>query len=84
MPESLTINLPRQMPVVKRISEVSNRISEWLQTQDRQFKSDKERLQLAEYERNDEEYIYHYSITARKGLSASAAKARISGFDLNS
>ncbi len=71
IPESTTIALPRNMSLVKRITEVSRRITEWLDSLDHPFNMESDKLQLIKCERSDKEYSYKYSVINRKELSAS-------------
>ncbi len=75
MPESITITLPRKMPLINRISEASRQIAEWLQTLNVPFKTEKYKLLLVKYELNAREFRYHYSIINHQGLSASDVNA---------
>ena len=60
MPESTTIILPKTMPIAERIPGVIEQISEWLESLEKPFNLDKDALHLAKYEKNIENYSYHY------------------------
>ena len=70
-PESKVITVPKKMPLAARISEVSKQITEWLESLERPFNNETDKLQLTKYERGDKEYSYSYLITNRRELSAS-------------
>ena len=76
MKESITIPLPRTMPLVTRISETSRRIKEWLQSLAEGFNDEKDKLQLKKWELDHREFRYYYSIISRKELSASDVNNR--------
>ena len=76
MKESITIPLPRTMPLVTRISETSRRIKEWLQSLAEGFNDEKDKLQLKKWELDHREFRYYYSIISRKELSASDVNSR--------
>lgn len=62
MPESITVTLPKAMPMGERILGASKRISEWLESLEKPFNIEKDELLLTRYEQSDEDYIYHYII----------------------
>lgn len=70
MPESITITLPKDMSLGRRISEASRRLSEWLGSFGRSIEKMDDRLQLTQYKMTGSEYAYQYSIINRKALSA--------------
>ena len=70
MPESITISLPKDMPLRNRISEASKRLSEWLGSLGRTIEKMDDRLQLTQYKMTGSEHAYQYSIVNRKALSA--------------
>ena len=61
--ESLTINLPKSMPLGNRVAEARRQISEWLESLDKSFNH--KTLRLKKIEESDKEYIYHYEIQRR-------------------
>jgi len=67
MLESKIITLPRPMSLVKRISEVTTQIREWLKSLDKPLSDGKHMVQLTKCERNNGEYCYCYSIIKGKG-----------------
>jgi hypothetical protein len=70
MPLSITVTLPKKMPLSKRILEASKQISDWLDSLGAQLNDKKERLQLTKCEIKDDEFCYHYSIVTRLESSA--------------
>jgi hypothetical protein len=58
--ESLTINLPKSMPLGNRVAEASRQISEWLESLDKSFNH--KALRLKKIEETDKDYFYHYEI----------------------
>ena len=62
MPESINITLPKAMPMDERILGASRRISEWLESLEKPFNIEKDKLLLTRYEQSDEDYSYHYII----------------------
>jgi hypothetical protein len=76
MKESITIPLPRTMPLVTRISETSRRIKEWLQSLASGYNDENDKLQLKKWELDHKEFRYYYSIISRKELSASDVNNR--------
>jgi hypothetical protein len=84
MNESIIINLSKNMPLGRRISETSKRITEWLQSLGVVLNVEKDKLQLRKWEIDNEEYRYHYSIISRKELSVSAVSSRKELAALNS
>lgn len=73
MSNSLTIVLPRKMSLTERISQASKQINEWLQSLDVAFSNERDKLQMAKWERNDREYRYHYLIIRSKASTTSKA-----------
>ena len=77
MCEQTTIECPKTMPLVERISGVSKEISKWLDSLEEPFNVDKDVIQLRKYEQNDK-YSYHYTIdrdVKEPGKRSSAQKA---------
>ena len=69
MPEQTTIQVPKNMPLIERISGVSKEISRWLDSLEEPFNVDTDVIQLKKYERNDK-YTYHYMIDREaRGIS---------------
>ena len=68
--ESITINLPKKMSLVRRISETGNRVRDWLQTFAVAFNDERDKLQLTKWELKNGEYFYHYAVIKGKVLSA--------------
>lgn len=62
MPESITITLPKAMPMDERILGASKRISEWLESLEKPFNIKKDELLLTRYEQSDKDYSYRYII----------------------
>jgi hypothetical protein len=71
MSESIIVTLPKKMPLERRISEASKQITEWLQSFDKPFNCEKDRLHLTRCKHTDRGYSYRYSLVRRQGLSAS-------------
>ena len=82
MNQSLTVALPINMPLVRRISETSRRINEWLHSFEVKFDDEKDKLYLKKMEIKNQEYRYSYSISSRKGLSVSAVNSRGDSSDI--
>ena len=82
MIESKLIVLPRSWSLTKRIIEVSNQISTWLESLDQPTPIMKDRLRLTKCERTDREYRYYYSIIKSKELSATDASSQVTVPDL--
>jgi len=82
MNQSLTVTLPKKMPLVRRISETSRQINEWLNSFEVQFNDEKEKLHLKTMEIKNQEYHYSYSIISRKGLSVGAVNSRGDIYDI--
>ena len=61
--ESLTINLPKSMPLGNKLAEVSRQISEWLESLEKTFNH--KTLRLKKIEESDKDYIYHYEIQGK-------------------
>lgn len=74
MSESIIVTLPKKMPLVIRISEASKQITEWLQSFDKPFNCEKDRLHLTRCKHTDRGYSYRYSLVRRPALSASDVK----------
>lgn len=68
--ESITINLPKKMSLVRRISEAGSRVRDWLQTFTVAFNDERDKLQLTKWELKNGEYFYHYAVIKGKVLSA--------------
>ena len=75
--ESITINLPKKMSLVRRISETGSRVRDWLQTFTVAFNDERDKLQLTKWELKNGEYFYHYAVI--KGKVLSAGKVNIKG-----
>lgn len=73
MPESITITMPKDMPLGNRILEASRRLSEWLGSLGKSIEKMDDRLQLTQYKMTGSEYAYQYSIINRRALSAADA-----------
>ncbi len=82
MKQSLTIALPKNMPLARRISETSRRINEWLNSFEVKFDDEKDKLHLNKMEIKNQEYRYSYSIISRKGLSVGAVNSRGDSYDI--
>jgi hypothetical protein len=75
--ETLTITLPKKNSLPKRISEVSNRLREWLKELEIVYNNEKDKIQLSGCVLKKNHYHYHYSIIKREPLSAFKAKGHI-------
>jgi hypothetical protein len=75
--ETLTVTLPKKNSLPKRISEVSNRLREWLKDLEIVYNDEKDKMQLSGCEFKKDEYHYHYSIIKREPISAFKAKGRL-------
>ncbi len=64
--DSKLITLPRTMPLIERISEVSKQVFEWLESRDESFNDLTDIVRLKKCEKNTKEYGYHYEILNRK------------------
>ncbi len=64
--DSKLITLPRTMPLIERISEVSKQVFEWLESRDESFNDLTDIVRLKKCEKNTKEYGYHYEILKRK------------------
>ena len=82
MNKSLTVALPRDMPLVRRISETSRKINEWLNSFEVKFDSEKDKLHLNKMEVKRQEYRYSYAIISRKGLSVGAVNSGADSYDI--
>lgn len=82
MNQSLTIALPKNMPLGRRISETSKKINEWLNSFEVQFDDERDKLHLKKMEIKNQEYRYSYSIISRKGLSVGSVKSRGDSYDI--
>jgi hypothetical protein len=58
--KSLTITLPKSMPLGNKLAEVSRQISEWLESLEKPLNH--RTLRLKKIEESDKDYIYHYEI----------------------
>ncbi|MFH1481809.1 MAG: hypothetical protein ABIG67_11110 [Pseudomonadota bacterium] len=63
--KSKTITLPKTMPAIEQISEVSRQLSEWLKTSDEPY-GDRSILRLKKIEQNKKECLYHYEILKKE------------------
>ena len=80
--ESITISLPKKMPLPVRISETGTRLRDWLQSLGFKFSDERYRLQLTGWDLTDHEFHYHFTIL--KGESSAAVKSgRKAGSDLD-
>ena len=82
MNQSLTIALPKNMPLARRISETSRQINEWLNSFEVKFDGDKDKLHFNKMEIKNQEYRYSYSIISRKGLSVGAVNSGGDAYDV--
>ena len=73
MMETITIRLPRKMPLSHQLSEVKRQLSAWLESIEEPFDVEKNRLKLAQFEINAKEYFYSYAVISREDISASRA-----------
>jgi hypothetical protein len=62
------------MTLTERISEVSNQISEWLDSFGEISDGERKTMRLRKAEQIEKEYNYHYSISLGEELSAADAK----------
>jgi hypothetical protein len=67
---SITINLPKKMPLAMQVSETGRRIREWLEVSGSAFNDVGDKLQFTGWKLQKGEYLYHYSIIEGKGLTA--------------
>ena len=74
MSKTITVVLPLKMSLGVRITEVSKKITEWMESLEQPFKIETDKLQLVKCEKGADEYSYQYSIMTRKELSASDVK----------
>lgn len=70
MMETITITLPKKMPIANRIFETGSRLRDWLQDLHVFFNDERDKLQLTKWELKNTEYHYHYFIIRAKTLSA--------------
>ena len=70
MMETITITLPKKMPIASRIFETGRRLRDWIQDLHVFFNDEKDKLQLAKWEFKNAEYHYHYFVVRSKTLSA--------------
>lgn len=75
MAESITINLPKTMPLTKRVSEVNQRLSEWIVSLDTPFNVEKDTFQLRKCARNEKEFSYQYIISRDTRISGNASSS---------
>jgi len=80
--ESITINLPKRMSLVRRISETGSRVRDWLQTLTVAFNDERDKLQLTKWELKNGEYSYHYAVIKGKVLSAGKVNIKAEESDL--
>ena len=79
--KSLTITLPKKMPLTKRISETSARLVGWLQTLGVELNDEKSKLQLEKWELKNGEYSHHYSFSKNKPSSVGEINSRRPGLE---
>ena len=53
MDKSITIALPRAMPLIERLSETNRQLSEWLESLDNPFDIETDTFQLKKCDRTD-------------------------------
>ncbi|MFC1580131.1 hypothetical protein ACFL4N_04400 [Thermodesulfobacteriota bacterium] len=68
--ETITITLPKKMPIGSRILETGRQLRAWAQDFHVLFNDEKDKLQFAKWEYKNAEYHYHYFIVRSKTLSA--------------
>lgn len=62
MPESTNIILPKNMPLIRRISVASKQISKWIKSLETPFNGEQDDIRLIKCERDDEEFSYYYVV----------------------
>jgi len=62
MPHLNIITVPKTMTLVDRISEVSKRVSEWLESLEDPFNFKTDTLELTRFEQHNNKYRYHYIV----------------------
>jgi hypothetical protein len=75
MAESITITLPKTMPLTKRVSEVNLQLSEWIESLEPPFNVEKDTFQLRKFDQNENEYSYQYIISRDTRISGNAASS---------
>ena len=60
MPHLNIFTVPKTMTLVDRISEVSKRVSEWLESLEDPFNFKTDALELTRFEQHNNKYRYHY------------------------
>ncbi len=70
MMETITITLPKKMPIARRITETGNRLRDWIRGPDVLFNDERDKLQFAKWELKNAQYHYQYSVVRAKTLSA--------------
>ena len=68
MAESITISVPKSMPITERISELGRQLSDWLNSLNEPLHFWRDKLELTKCEANGGEHIYQYAI--RRGARA--------------
>jgi hypothetical protein len=68
MAESITISVPKRMPITERISELGRQLSDWLHSLNEPLNFWRDKLELTKCEAKGSEYIYQYAI--RRGVRA--------------
>lgn len=64
--DSKIITLPKTMPLIERIPEVSKQIFEWLESRDESFNDLTDIVRLKKCEKSSKEYSYHYEILKKE------------------
>lgn len=75
MAESITITLPKTMPLTKRVTEVNLQLSEWIESLETPFNVEKDTFQLRKCDRNENEYSYQYIINRDTRISGNASSS---------
>lgn len=75
MAESITITLPKTMPLTKRVSEVNLQLSEWIETLETPFNIEKDTFQLRKFDQNESEYSYQYIINRDTRITGNASSS---------
>lgn len=68
------IAVSKGMPLLMRISEVSKKVSEWLDSFEKLSDAERNSLRLKKADQTSEKYRYHYSISTGAELTASKVK----------
>ena len=82
MTESITITLPKKMPLAQRISEAASQIKKWLQVLEVAFNSERDKLHLRKSDLRNNEYRYRYAVV--RGKASSAGKMNIKKLESDS